>query len=200
MTPLAHTDDRKVREYAKKMGLDATFTREQLRDSYLRGCRKLNPDKKGGDTQRFLALQEAYSYLKRHVHRPEVDLNRPIQERAEPGALVAAPAKGRRHKDVNSAYAALHGDGGPSLRGHGDWLKSEIPDDQRPPDRINHSRLNETFEKIAHARGRGPLAVSTHVVQPVCAHTSVGYDIEDSSDDFTIGNLADLQRAFGGAL
>lgn len=197
---MTHTVDRKVREYAKMMGIEASFTREQLRESYLRGCRKLAPDKKGGDTKRFLALQEAYAYLKRHVQRPEVDLHSPIEERAAPTSLVAAPSKGRRHKDVNSAYAALHGESGPLLRGHGDWLKSDIPNDQRPPDRINHARLNETFEKLAHARGRGPLAVSTHVVEPVCAQTSVGYDIEDASDDFTIGHLADLQRAYGGAL
>lgn len=196
---MARIEDRRVRECAKMMGLAPEFTQDELRKAYLRGCKKLAPDK-GGDQARFLAMQDAYAFLKKYARRREVDLSGPIPQRPEPVALTAAPEKGRRHKDVNAAFQALHGQDTPTLRGRGEWLRSDVPESQRPPERISESRLNETFESINRAQGRGPMAVSTHVVKPCCAFTTVGYDIEDSTDDFTIGNLPDLQRAYGGAL
>lgn len=191
--------DEKTRRFTRMMGLDENFTRKQLRHAYMCGCRKLAPDK-GGDEKKFRKLQEAYEYLSCRASRPNADIETTIQERNDHDNLLAAPQTGRRHKDVNAAYAAMHGDSGPRLRGHGDWLKADVPANLRAPEKISEARLNDTFERIAHSNGRGPLAVSTHVVQPMCAQTSVGFDIEDNCDDFTIGHLADLQRAYNGAL
>ena len=188
-----------MRKFTRMMGLQPGFTADQLRRAYLVGCRKLAPDK-GGDHRRFTALQEAHGVLKRYAQREEVDLANKIPARPMPESLTAAPTQGPRHKDANSAFAALYGNTGPTLRGHGDWLKQDVPSEHRPPDHVSAARLNETFERLAKARGRGPQAVSTHVVQPVAAFSSVGFDIDDSADDFTFGCLADLQRAYGGAL
>lgn len=191
-----------TKRFAKMMGLGETFTRDQLRNAYTRGCRKLAPDK-GGDARKFRKLQEAYEYLLGRATRPKVDIEGTIEARElQNDEFRAAPQQnGRpRHKDANAAYAALHGNGGPRLRGHGDWLKKDAPSNLRAPEKISESKLNDTFERIAHMNGRGPLAISTHVVRPMCAPSSLGYDIDDNCDDFTMGTLPDLQRAYNGAL
>lgn len=192
-------DDRNIRRAVRMLGLRPDFTKEDLRRAYLRGARKLAPDK-GGDERKFIALQDAYSLLKQYARRREVDVDTYLAERAEPSSLAAAPEKGKRHKDVNSAYAALYGSDSPSLQGRGEWLRQEVPQNERPPERVSEARLNETFEAFNKARGRGPLAVSTHVVQPMFASSTVGYSIDDSCDDYTIGTLPDLQLAYGGAM
>lgn len=191
--------DPRTRECLKMLGLEQDFTPDQLRRRYLRGCRKLSPDK-GGDPKLFNKLQEAYTFLRVHARRDEIDLNQPLPPRPAPTTLTAVPSQGRRYKTANDAYAAMYGSDGCTLRGHGDWLKGDVPLEQRPPDRVSESRLNDTFEVLNRSLGRGPQALSTHVVQPMVAHSTVGYDLNDSGEDYTVGHLADLQRAFAGSL
>ena len=188
-----------VRKYTRMMGLEPGFTSDDLRKAYLCGCRKLAPDK-GGDHRQFTVLQTANSVLKPYARRKEVEIEKAVRSRADPRTLASDPSKGQRHKSANSAYMAMYGDKGPALRGHGDWLKQDVPPELRPPDSVSMSRLHETFEKLSTARGNGPTTVSTHVVQPIAAYSTIGHDINDAEDDFTIGALADLQRAYGGAM
>lgn len=196
----------RVAAYARMMGLREGFTRDELRRAYLRGCRKLAPDK-GGDVRRFDMLQEANAVLAMHARdgaREQRcdDINNgrsDTPDRPDATQLTAAPAAGRRHKSANDAYAALYGSSGPKLQGHGDWLKRDVPEEHRPPDKISPARLNETFERLASRRGYGPGAVSTHVI-PGAAQTTVAHALHDADEDFTLGALPDLRDAFRGAL
>jgi curved DNA-binding protein CbpA len=179
----------------KQLGLEPGFTHEQLRRAYLRGSRKLSPDK-GGDADKFIAMQKAHAFLLRLAAREEVDLDAPLPERTDP--VPVRPDSKPRFKSANDAYLAENGDRIPMVRrGHGDYLKRDVNPDLRPPDRINAKRLNTEFERIAQARGATPLTVSTHVVAPVYASGSVGHPIIDDADDFTEQGLADLQAAYG---
>lgn len=177
------------------------FTERDLRKAYLRSCKKLSPDK-GGDAERFVALRNAYEHLKPYARRradtAPTESGPPVYRGHVP--QVSQNSTGPRHKNVEAAYAAMYGDRGPEARfaGRGDWLKQDVPTSERAPENVGMSRLHETFERVTQ---RGPTTVSTYVVEPSVAHTTVGHDIHDEgTDDFSIGTLADLQYAYRGAL
>ena len=185
--------DRFTRECMKQLGLEPGFTQDHLRRAYLRGSRKLSPDK-GGDANKFIAMQRAHAFLVPLADREQVDLDAPLPERTDPVRTETKP----RFKSANDAFLAENGEHIPmAKRGHGDYLKRDVNPDLRPPDRINAKRLNTEFERIAEARGATPLTVSTHVVSAAFAAGSVGHPIIDDAEDFSEQGLADLQAAYG---
>lgn len=217
--------DRYTRICMKQLGLEAGFTTKQLRTAFLRGSFKLSPDR-GGDAAKFIALQKANAHLANYARREEVDiandLERALAERQSalaevsgrksPGELSGpggdssqarksedAQTNRPRYKNVADAFSAVHGDQSELVkRGHGGYLQREVRSEFRPPDRIAPARLNSEFERINQARGAPPLTVSTHVVEPVCAQSTIAYPIYDDAEDFGDGRyLSDLQAAYG---
>ena len=230
---IAPDADKKVRIAQRLMGLKPGFTERELRNAYLRGCRKLAPDK-GGDAQSFIALQNAHAILLPHARRDDMGSSSSAQDtmdgmldqrgerrndqQASQGPVTPQMAQAARtapeqlttntrgadgqprFKDANTAYQALHGDEGPKLRGYGDWLKQDVRPELRPPEHISQARLHDTFENLANKRGDAPWTVSTNVVEPLHANTSVGHPIFDDAEDYSDGRwLADLQAAYGPA-
>lgn len=189
--------DRKVHIARKKMGLPPNFTEKQLRRAYLTGCRKLAPDK-GGDAAAFVELQSAHAILLPIAHRHQDPSA--SKDTGENEGRAPQPSLPRKYKTANEAYAAIHGDAESRMRGYGDWLKREVRPELRPPDKIPEARLHETFDKIANSKRGAEWTVSTHVVQPLNASTSVGHPIHDDVEDFSDGRwMADLQNAYGPA-
>ena len=203
---LAPDADKEAVIARKRMGLHPGFTERQLRKAYMTGCRKLAPDK-GGDAQDFIKLQRAHSLLLPFAVRPETTVSMASAQLTRDGAgqgsiprdsrdAPVAPAK--KYKSVNEAYTAIHGDATSRMRGHGDYMKRDVRAELRAPDKISQARLHETFEKVSASRIKTPLTVSTHVVQPLKATTSVGHPIHDETDDYGDGRwLTDLQTAYG---
>lgn len=203
--------DRDVLVAQRMMGLDTGYTEADLRKAYKKGCKKLAPDK-GGCASDFVKLQKAHALLIPFARRSEVHVTLETAQLTRDGAAgeesvsrggeahqgASANQGNKKYKSVNEAYAAIHGNVEGRLRGHGDWLKRDVREDLRPPEKVPEARLHETFEKLSASRGTGPWTVSTHVVKPLDADTSVGYPIHDDAEDYSDGRwLADLQAAYG---
>jgi len=197
----------------KQMGLQLGFSQQDLRKAYLRGCRKLAPDK-GGDAESFDKLQRAYTTLLPLAMRPEiaVDMASARASRGDASGSTSAAHHGigngheriaghaKKFKTANEAYEAIHGDASKRMRGHQDYLRRDVRPELRAPDKIPEARLHETFDRVAAKRSETPWTVSTHVVKPLEADTSVGHPIHDDDDDYGDGVwLTDLQRAYGPA-
>ena len=204
---LAPDADKDVVVARKRMGLHPGFTQKQLRKAYMTGCRKLAPDK-GGDAGAFIKLQRAHSILLPLARRAETRVSLESAQLTRDGAGqesiarsdrdVSTPSATKKYKNVNEAYHAIHGDATNRMRGHADYMKREVRAELRAPDKIPQAKLHETFEKVSASRSTTPLTVSTHVVKPLDAATSVGHPIHDETDDFGDGRwLTDLQTAYG---
>ena len=189
----------------KRMGLGPGFTERQLRKAYMTGCRKLAPDK-GGDASAFIKLQRAHSLLLPFAVRPETTVSLASAQLTRDGTGqegiarssgdASEPSK-KKYKNVNEAFNAIHGDATSRMRGHADYMKQDVRKDFRAPEKIPQARLHETFEKVSASRS-APWTVSTHVVRPLDAVTSVGHPIHDETDDYGDGRwLTDLQTAYG---
>ena len=198
--------DKDVAIARKRMGLRLGFTEQELRKAYMTGCRKLAPDK-GGDAQAFIKLQRANAILLSYATRPETRVTMESAQLTRDGAgqegiardcKDTPPTSGKKYKNVNEAYVAIHGDATKRMRGHADYMKRDVRAELRAPDKIPEARLHETFEKVSATRGPEPWTVSTHVVQPLEAMTTVGHPIHDEADDYGDGRwLTDLQTAYG---
>lgn len=212
--------DKEVAIARKRMGLCHEFTEQQLRKAYMTGCRKLAPDK-GGDAEAFIKLQRAHSLLLPLARRPETRVNMASALLTRNGHGQEGIARegrngphneddggrgngdpsctsAKKYKNVNEAYSAIHGDAMSRMRGHSDYMKRDVRAELRAPEKIPEARLHETFEKISASHPKGPLTVSTHVVKPLEASTSVGHPIHDETDDYGDGVwLTDLQTAYG---
>ena len=199
MGVISFDDDRMTKLCMKQLGLEAGFDQKQLKAAYLKGSLKLSPDR-GGDANKFIALQKAHAHLIPLARRAEVNLNAPLPERPARASLVADGGKsGPRFKSVDDAFSTIHGDVSETIkRGHGEYLKKEVRPELRPPDKISPAHINTVFEKVSRAREPAPSTVSTHVVSPMEAQSTVAYPIYDDADDFGDGrSLADLQAAYG---
>lgn len=188
---------RHVRESARMMGLEDDFDERDLRRAYLRGCKKLAPDK-GGSKEKFQELQRAHAILRSHAVKAGCDGDSAaLDQRVDDLKQTSLPDLPRKYNSANAAYESMYGDPILRMHGYGEWLKQDVPDQLRPPERIAPNRLNETFERIQEKRQR--LVVSTHVVSPLMAHGTVGAPIEDNVEDFTdtAKGMLDLQRAYG---
>jgi hypothetical protein len=187
------------------MGLRLDFTEKELRRAYMTGCRKLAPDK-GGDADAFIMLQRSHSLLLPMATRPEVKVTMESAQLTRDGGGQESiergpknmPSTSKLYKNVNEAYGAIHGDASNRMRGYADYMKRDVRAELRAPDKIPENRLHATFEKISASRSSTLLTVSTHVVRPLDAATSVGHPIHDETDDFGDGRwLTDLQTAYG---
>src|SRR4051812_38164007 len=74
----------------RELGLARAATEEQIKAAHRRLAKRHHPDAPGGDTQRFLAIQEAYLLLSDPLRRREWDA------RHAPGPVVAGEAVTRR--------------------------------------------------------------------------------------------------------
>ena len=193
---------RDLHKCAKMMGLGPDFDTDQLRRSYLRGCKKLAPDK-GGDTRKFQDLQRVHALLVPYARRVGSDQTTSDMQQCVSRLQVQHDRErtreqpGKRYATANAAYEAIHGGSSSArTRGHGQWLKSDVAPELRPPDRIPFKQLNSEFERIRQA-ANATTTVSTHVIAPMLAYGTVGSLIDDADEDFTSEHGVDLQRAFG---
>ena len=181
------------REYDKQTALNnlrlsSPFTRSELCRAYRRMALKCSPDKPGGSARAFRIIKESVDVLEQYA------MDR--QDHRSVGDLVTQREKDIGAHRVASSFAAMNAEyeraqQGRS-RGYGDWLKQDIDEKARPPEKIKLSDLHTTFEAI---KKNNPNTLSTFVVSEMNAHSSVAHSIHDDLSVFDGAWYADLQSA-----